>query len=81
MAKNPLRKNAAEKTKDRDAILVATDSFVVERDGDSFPFYKGVTRIRAGHDLVKGNEDRFEAADENVHYDFESATSAPNEKR
>ena len=63
-------------------VFVATQSgsAYVEGLGD-VPFIRGVTRVRAGHPLLKGREYLFEPVDLTVHYDIEEATAAPGEKR
>ena len=60
-------------------IFVAKDSFSTTLDGQPVVVQKGVTRVRAGHPLLKGREMFFEPLI--VQYDIERATSAPGEKR
>jgi hypothetical protein len=62
-------------------VYVARDSGSAEVNGEVLTFTKGVTRVRAGHPLLKGRESLFEPIDETVHYDVEQATAAPGEKR
>jgi hypothetical protein len=63
-------------------IYVATETGSAEIDGRSYPFIRGVTRVREGHPLLaKGREQFFAPAEDNVHYEWEAATSAPNERR
>jgi hypothetical protein len=62
-------------------ILVATETFSTEIDGDLFTVHKGQTRVREDHPLVKQNPGYFRAMDDSVHYDVEQATKAPGEKR
>lgn len=57
-------------------IYVASESFVV--DGYP-PIVKGQTRVRAGHPLLAGRQMFFTPLE--VHYEFETATAAPGEKR
>jgi hypothetical protein len=60
-------------------IFIATDSASVEHDGERVVIHRGVTRVRAGHQLLKDYPDLFEPLD--VHFDVEQATAAPGEKR
>lgn len=60
-------------------IYVAKQSFTTELDGVPISVFGGVTRVRAGHQLLKGREDLFEPL--KVHYDVEAATAAPGETR
>jgi len=62
-------------------IYVATESGTCDIKGRQYPFTKGVTRVRAGHELLKACPDYFELVSEHVHYDVEQATAAPGEKR
>jgi hypothetical protein len=70
-----------KKEANRGEILVAASSFVCTHDGKSFTFHKGVTRIRAGHPVIKGREHLFLEMDASADYDVEAATSEPGEKR
>lgn len=60
-------------------IYVAKESFTTTLDGESISVRAGVTRVRAGHPLLKGKEMFFEPME--VHYDLERATASPGEKR
>ena len=62
-------------------IYVATESGAVELDGTPVMVYKGMTRVRAGHRLLRQYPSMFEPIDLLVHYDVEQATAAPGEKR
>jgi hypothetical protein len=61
------------------SVLVADESFAVRFEGADHHFAKDITRVRAGHPILKGVEHLFRPVD--AHYDYEAATSAPNEKR
>lgn len=60
-------------------IYVADESAVLYAAGQQYVVHKGVTRVRAGHPLLKRNAHLFRALD--VHYDVEQATARPGEKR
>lgn len=61
-------------------ILIATTSGVwVDADGVEYPYFRGITRVRAVHPLARAVPDAFKPVD--VHYDVEQATAAPGEKR
>lgn len=60
-------------------IYVAKESFATELDGQPVIVQKGVTRVRAGHPLLKGRATLFEPL--TVHYDVEQATAKPGEAR
>jgi hypothetical protein len=62
-------------------VYVARESGSAEVDGQVLTFVRGITRVRAGHSLLKGREHLFEPIDDSVHYDVEQATAAPGEKR
>lgn len=62
-------------------VFVATMSGTCEIHGEPHVFIKGVTRVRAGHGLLKAVPDYFEPVDEAVHYDVEKATAEPGEQR
>jgi hypothetical protein len=60
-------------------IFVAKESGVLEMpDGSVIVFTRGVTRVREGHDILKGRENMFEEI--GVHYDIEDARSAPQDE-
>lgn len=67
--------------KSKGDIYVAIESGTVEIKGQSYPFTKGITRVRAGHVLLKDHGVFFEPISEHVHYDVEQATAAPGKKR
>lgn len=69
------KKEAAE----RGEILVATESFARRFEGADHAFHAGVTRVRAGHPILRGIEHLFEPIQ--AHYEVESATAAPGEAR
>jgi hypothetical protein len=71
---------AARASKNGD-VYIAKESGSAEVDGRTLTFTKGITRVRAGHPLLKGREGLFEPVDDVVHYDVEQATAAPGEKR
>jgi len=60
-------------------IFIAKESFAMNFNGADISVIAGSTRVREGHPLLKGPEHLFEPI--NVHYDVESATDAPGEKR
>ena len=62
-------------------VFVARDSGSAEVDGEQYSFVKGVTRVREGHPLLAGREQLFEPVDDAVHYEWETATAAPGERR
>lgn len=70
---------ARKTTTDGGEIFVAKQSFTTELDGAPISVFGGVTRVRAGHPLLKGREELFEPL--KVHYDVEAATAAPGETR
>jgi hypothetical protein len=63
------------------AVYVATESGSANVNGEEILFTKGVTRVRQGHPLLKGRAQYFAKVDDSVHYEWESATAAPGEKR
>lgn len=62
-------------------VFVANTSGVAEIKGESFTFHAGVTRVRAGHPLLKACPDYFSPVTDAVTYEVESASAAPGEKR
>ena len=60
-------------------LLVAKESFTHMWEGVPRDFKAGETRVRAGHPMLKGVEHLFEPI--KAHYEYESATQAPGEKR
>ena len=62
-------------------IYVAKESFHCQIDGVDYAVRGGITRVRAGHALLKANPDYFEPVSSAVDYDVEQATAAPGEKR
>lgn len=65
----------------KDDVFVATESGSCEVKGETFVFVRNVTRVRAGHPLLKAVPDYFRPVEERIHYDVEAATAAPGEKR
>ncbi|MGH8304879.1 MAG: E3 binding domain-containing protein [Steroidobacteraceae bacterium] len=74
------------------AIFVANETFSAElptgeTDAEGQPKHqafdvrKGITRVREGHLLIQHNPQYFDPVNEQVHYDVETATKAPGEKR
>lgn len=63
----------------RGEVLVAKESFVARYDGADHHFTAGVTRVRAGHPILKGIEHLFQPVV--AHYEVEQATNAPGERR
>jgi hypothetical protein len=65
----PRTRTARPRTQ-KSEVFVATQSGSAQgKKGDSYVFIKGVTRVRAGHELLKLVPDYFEPADDHVHYD------------
>ncbi len=63
-------------------VFIAATSGVVPIDGTEYYFIKDVTRIREGHPLLVAHPDYFkELEDQPVHYEWETATAAPGERR
>lgn len=60
-------------------VYVPVDSFTASVDGVDMPFVKDHTRVREGHPVLAKYGHLFEKI--RVHYDVESATAAPGEKR
>jgi hypothetical protein len=61
-------------------IFVAKESFsTVLKDGTPVAIQANITRVREGHELLKGREVFFKPLD--VQYDIEQATAAPAEVR
>jgi hypothetical protein len=71
----------AARANNKGDVYVARESGSAEVDGKVLTFTKGMTRVRAGHPLLKGREHLFDPIDTTVHYDVEQATAAPGEKR
>lgn len=65
----------------KDDVYVATDTFATEINGVPQVIHEGITRVRAGHELLKRFPDWFAPVDTGVDYDVEQATAAPGEKR
>jgi len=64
----------------KDTIYIARETFTtVLADGTEHVVTRGVTRVRHGHELLKGREQMFEELD--VHYDVEDASADPGRKR
>jgi hypothetical protein len=62
-------------------VFVARNTFVANVDGVPQAVHKGVTRVREGHEILVNNPQFFEEVGQDVHYEVESATSEPGEKR
>lgn len=62
-------------------VYVALETFSAEIDGSPQMVYKGQTRVREGHPLLKGREALFAPVELSVDYDVEQATAEPGEKR
>ncbi len=63
-------------------IYVCNESAAFEYGGDMVVVHKGVTRVRAGHPMLREHPELFDPID--VHYDWpgvERATAEPGEKR
>jgi hypothetical protein len=60
-------------------IYVAKTDALVQVGGNYVPLKAGVTRVREGHELLKGRMDLFRELD--VHYDLEDARSAPEQEK
>jgi hypothetical protein len=63
------------------AVYIAITSGSAEIKGETFTFQAGVTRVRAGHPLLKACPDYFQPDAGSVTYEVESASAAPGEKR
>ena len=48
----------------RDTLLVARETFSVDLDGREIVVWKGETRVRGSHRLVKGREHLFRPVDD-----------------
>lgn len=62
-------------------VFVATETGVTELKGVPFSFERGVTRVRAGHPLLKACPNCFALEEDTVTYEVEQATAAPGELR
>lgn len=68
-------------------IYVAKESGSADVKGETYVFHKGITRVRAGHPLLKANPQYFEPIEFHVTYEYgkghdvEQATAAPGEQR
>lgn len=62
-------------------VYVAIESGAASVDGQEMIFVKGVTRVRAGHPLLRACPSLFKPADAHPSYDVEQATAAPGERR
>lgn len=67
--------------KPRGDVFIAKTTGDATYKGETLHFISGVTRVRAGHWLVTRYGAFFEPLGDHVHYDVESATAAPGEKR
>ena len=64
---------------ERGEILVAVESAVFQFEGADVVITRDVTRVRAGHPILRGREHLFRPLD--AHYEIEQATAAPGEVR
>lgn len=63
-------------------VFVATESgSLTLSDGSTINIYKDITRVREGHLALKEHAIFFKSADEDVDFEYETATKAPGEKR
>jgi hypothetical protein len=62
-------------------IYVAMETGTADIEGQSYVFYAGVTRVREGHPLQVNHPNVFREVEDLVHYEWETATQAPDEKR
>lgn len=62
-----------------DDIMIAVDSGVIVIDGREQQVFKGVTRARRSHEIVKAMPDLWKKID--VHFDVEQMTAGPGELR
>ena len=62
-------------------IFVATETGTLTVKDEQFEIRAGVTRVRAGHPLLKAHPAFFEPADEHVHYEWRVATREPKVKK
>lgn len=60
-------------------IYIATESFSCNLDGVPVVVRAGETRVREGHELLRGREHMFKPI--TAHYEVEQATAAPGEAR
>lgn len=62
-------------------VFVATESGSTEVKGETYVYVKNVTRVRAGHPLLKAVPTYFRPVEDRIHYDVEAASAAPGEQR
>jgi hypothetical protein len=62
-------------------VMIATEDFVCEIDGERLWFAMGLTRVAASHRAVQIYPTRFRPVEEGLSYDDEMATSNPGERR
>lgn len=75
-------KKVAAKKKSASGVFIATESGSAEgKHGDVYPFLRGITRVAAGHELLKLVPDYFKPVEDHVHYGVVSATQGPGEER
>lgn len=65
----------------KDSVFIANTSGSCEVGGQTYPFVKGVTRVRGDHPLRAATPEYWDPVDDKLHYDVEQATAAPGEKR
>lgn len=58
-------------------VYVAAQTAVVDDNGTPVRIRKGVTRIEAGHPLLKANPDLFKPADEDVRFRTKTTKAEP----
>jgi hypothetical protein len=63
------------------AVYVATESFVANVDGVPQTILAGKTHVREGHELLVNCPGYFKPVGDRVHFDVESASAAPGERR
>lgn len=62
-------------------IYIAVESGSCDIKGESFTFARGVTRVRAGHPLLKAVPDYFEPIDDHVTFEHGKAKAEADAKR
>ena len=68
-------------TRERPGIYVAKKSFFTQVDGKTCRIRKGITRVEAGHPLLKGREHLFAPDTTVIHFPVETTASEPGEPR
>lgn len=62
-------------------IVTPKETFQVEYEGAPVLLRAGVTRVRAGHPIMNGNESRFEHVSDHVDYEVDETHSMPRNVR